>query len=164
MPYDREFIPDETVFLMSGQKMLSDVLRALEDQLNGTPLRDARSAFRFLTERAGVDLTTTVATTKTLRSVFEALHPASLGVIEKRFANIRSILIRAVEEYGQPRIWLTRDFDMAPEWESLLARIPREDDRCRLSPSEFAEIRFLGPEMHDRKLPACIKTLVNVDF
>ena len=94
MPYDREFIPDETVFLMSGQKMLSDVLRALEDQLNGTPLRDARSAFRFLTERAGVDLTTTVATTKTLRSVFEALHPASLGVIEKRFANIRSILIQ----------------------------------------------------------------------
>ena len=54
MPYDREFIPDETVFLMSGQKMLSDVLRALEDQLNGTPLRDARSAFRFLTERARV--------------------------------------------------------------------------------------------------------------
>ena len=62
MQHDRQMISDEEIFLVPDQRMLSVALHSLEEARDGTALRDARSAFRFLSERCGVDLEATVAT------------------------------------------------------------------------------------------------------
>ena len=103
--------------------MLADVRTQVELLLDGNERRDTLSAFNVLAARAGVDLGATPATARSVRELFAAVSPAALGVSAKRYANIRSLIVRAVDRFGMKRTRLTSRVPLAPEWEALLARV-----------------------------------------
>src|SRR4051812_6405255 len=72
-----------------------------------TRRRDALSAFNALRTVFAVDLANTPATFPVLRRTFVSRNAAQLGITEKRFANIRSEVFRAVREFGVPSPNLT---------------------------------------------------------
>ena len=72
---------------------------------------------------APVDLGATPATARSVRELFAAVSPAALGVSAKRYANIRSLIVRAVDRFGMKRTRLTSRVPLAPEWEALLSRV-----------------------------------------
>ncbi|MCH8950671.1 MAG: site-specific integrase [Proteobacteria bacterium] len=126
-------IPDERVFDTGGRRTLANVLAECEGALTGTALRDTRSAFRFLADKCGVDLAATLARPQEVRQIFAPLSPARLGISEKRFANIRSLVGSAVVRFGMRRTWITREIPLDETWRDLLARIPDRQHRWGLS-------------------------------
>ncbi len=126
-------IPDERVFDTGGRRSLADVLADCEATLPGTALRDTRSAFRFLADKCGVDLAATLARPQEIRLIFAPLSPARLGISEKRFANIRSLVGAAVTRFGMRRMWITREIALDEAWRDLMARIPDRQHRWGLS-------------------------------
>jgi hypothetical protein len=94
-------------------------LASAEAALESTALRDTRSAFAALA-RAGVDLAGTVATAANVRTMLDGLSPGQLGTSEKRLANIRSLVTKAVEQFGQRRTWVTKEIPLSPAWEGAL--------------------------------------------
>ncbi len=126
-------IPDERVFDTGGRRTLADVLADCEATLTGAALRDTRSAFRFLADKRGVDLAATLARPPEIRQIFAPLSPARLGISEKRFANIRSLVGSAVARFGMRRTWITREIPLDEAWCDLLARIPDRQHRWGLS-------------------------------
>ncbi len=126
-------IPDERIFDTGGRRSLADVLADCEATLPGTALRDTRSAFRFLADKCGVDLAATLARPQEVRLTFAPLSPTRLGISEKRFANIRSLVSSAVARFGMRRTWITREIPLDEAWCDLLARIPDREHRWGLS-------------------------------
>lgn len=128
-----KIVPDEAVFHLDSRPTLADVVAACEANVTGTALRDARSAFRLLTEKAGIDLAATLARPKDMRQIFAGLSPVRLGVSEKRIANARSLVASAVARFGMRRTWVTREIPLDEAWEELLDRIPNREHRWGLS-------------------------------
>ena len=77
----------------------------------------------MLQARAGIDLGATPATARGVRELFDSLRPAGLGVSAKRYANIRSLVVRAVDRFGMKRTRLTSRVPLTGEWEALLERV-----------------------------------------
>ncbi len=123
MKQDRILPSDSAVFRQVPRITLADVLAQVKIVYSGTALRDMRSAFRAIEQKASVDLVGTVATAANLREIFSARSPLDLGFSAKRFANIRSCVTRAVVQFGQPRIWVTKEIPLLPSWTQLLGRI-----------------------------------------
>ncbi|MBP1807661.1 site-specific integrase [Rubellimicrobium aerolatum] len=139
-------VPDTAVFQNPARISLAQVLCAVEAQLEGAVRRDTRSAFAAL-ERAGVDLIGTLATPDRVRTVLDGLSPGSLGVSEKRLANIRSLVVGAVKQFGQRRICITREIPPSPEWVELLASIPERNLRWGLGRLAcFCTVKGTRPE------------------
>ena len=126
-------IRDERVFNISARRTLADVLADCEANLGGSALRDTRSAFCFVADKCGVDHAATLARPQEIRQIFAGLTPARLGVSEKRFANIRSLIGAAVTRFGMRRTWITREIPLDEAWCDLLARIPDREHRWGLS-------------------------------
>jgi integrase len=126
-------IPDERVFDIAARRSLTDVLADCDTVLTGTALRDTRSAFRFVADKCGVDLAATLARPQEIRLIFAPLSPARLGISEKRFANIRSLVGTAVTRFGMRRVWITREIALDEAWCDLVARIPDREHRWGLS-------------------------------
>ena len=112
-----------TLFRPEGVIMLADVRTQVELMLAGNERRDTLSAFNVLAARSPVDLGATPATARSVRELFAAVSPAALGVSAKRYANIRSLIVRAVDRFGMKRTRLTSRVPLAPEWEELLSRV-----------------------------------------
>lgn len=139
-------VPDTAVFQNPARISLAQVLSAAEAQLESAVRRDTRSAFAAL-ERAGIDLARTLATPDRVRTVLDGLSPGSLGVSEKRLANIRSLVVGAVKQFGQRRICITREIPPSPEWVELLASIPERDLRWGLGRLAcFCTVKGIRPE------------------
>jgi integrase len=129
----KNIVPDEEVFKLAARRSLADVLTACEAGQTGTTLRDTRSAFRFLERLCDVDLAATLARPQEVRAIFAGLSPARLGVGDKRFANIKSLIGAAVKRFGMRRIWITREIPLDPVWQELMDRIPDRQHRWGLS-------------------------------
>ena len=112
-----------TLFRPDGVIMLADVRAQAELLLEGNARRDMLSAFNVLQARAGIDLGATPAAARSVRELFDALAPASLGVSAKRYANIRSLIVRAVDRFGMKRTRLTSRVPLTAAWEALLDRV-----------------------------------------
>ncbi len=104
--------PDDQVFDTGVRRTLADVFADCERVLSGTARRDSRSAFRFLADKCGIDLAVTLARPQEIRQIFAPLSPARLGIGEKRFANIRSLVSAAVVRFGMRRTWITREIPL----------------------------------------------------
>lgn len=140
-------VSDAEVFDLGQTRSLADVLAACEGELEGTSLRDTRSAFRFLGEKAGIDLSGTPARPADLRQMLTGLCAARLGISDKRLANIRSLVIRAVDRFGMRRIWITREIQLAPEWLALFDRIETREHRWALSRlAAYCTVKGIAPE------------------
>lgn len=113
---------------------LKDVLATCVLEFSGGQLRDTRSAFRALSERAGVDLEETIAVAHVVRPLLDNLDPATLGVSTRRLDNIRSLIRGAVDRFGQKRRSpLNPDKDLLPSWRDLIARIEVREHRWALT-------------------------------
>ena len=139
-------VPDEAVFAALPKRTLADVLARCEADLSGTELRDTRSAFRFLEKRMAVDLGSTIARPRDLRSVFEPASPARLGITAKRLANIRSLIGKAVERFGLKPTYVTREIPLAPAWVELMQTIEVKQHRWALSRfAAYCTVKGISP-------------------
>src|SRR3954471_19339851 len=114
---------EATLFRPDGVITLADVRDLSDGNLEGNLRRDTLSAFNVLQSRAGTDLAATPASAPTVREVFSALSPANLRVSDKRYANVRSLVVRAVERFGMKRTRLTSRVPLSSDWTALLETV-----------------------------------------
>jgi integrase len=125
---------------------LADVLAACEAALEGSRLRDTRSAFGLM-ERAGIKLASVIARPTDLRTVLAGLNAAALGISAKSLSNAKSLIRKAVVELGFRRTWITRKVNLAPEWKTLLVTIVRRHHRWGLSRlAAYCTLKGIKPE------------------
>ncbi|MCZ4263039.1 site-specific integrase [Limimaricola sp. G21655-S1] len=103
---------------------LDDVRLWVVRQPVSTRRRDALSAFRFLSETAGLDLTGITARPRDLRELFAGLSAPKLGVSLKRLANVRSLVGRARDEAQAAARPRGPKPPIAAEWTALLETVP----------------------------------------
>ncbi len=107
----------------STMPTLKDVLDAIERLEPGTRKRDLKSAVSSFCKAVGKSPEHVIAHPKEIRPLREGVAPTSLGISERRWANICSGLAKALE--------LVRDLvpsrntaPIHPEWQSKLDLLP----------------------------------------
>jgi hypothetical protein len=140
-------VTDAEVFLGTRPASLAHVVSRVESEMTGTQQRDTLSAFRFIATKGSIDLEATPATADAIRGHLEALTATGLGITPKRLANIRALIARAIEMFGSPRTWITRSVTPAPEWQALLAKVPKRQYAWSLSRLAcYCTVKGLRPE------------------
>lgn len=126
-------------------------LRRVREQVAALPAstrrRDTLSALDAVQKLYGRDLAAVPANWLALRTLFESRNGAQLGVTEKRLANIRSEVTKAVKTFGAGQAALTKRVALAPEWTELLARTPLKrygNALARLA--SFCSVMAIPPE------------------
>jgi hypothetical protein len=89
-----------------------------------TRRRDTLSALDAVQKLFRRDLASVQADWIVLRALFTGRNAAQLGVSPKRFANIRTEVVKAVRTLGAGRPTLTKRLPLAPAWQALLGQIP----------------------------------------
>ncbi len=112
-------------FLSGNQATLVDVKRLAEDDkyLTGTQRRDLVSALNRVEQVFESPLEKLEASPRRVRELFASRSAAQLNLSEKTFANIRSLVVQALERYAPPALPLTRRIPITPSWQVLLDRI-----------------------------------------
>lgn len=105
---------------------LQDVRTAVAALPASTKRRDTLSALDGVRKLYGRDLQTVPADWRTLRSLFVSRNAAQLGVSEKRLANIRSEVTKAVRTFGVSSPAMTKRIALEPAWSQLLASAPNK--------------------------------------
>jgi len=126
-------VPDEEVFAAFKPKSLGEIRRDCENELEGTALRDTRSAFRFLEQKLEVNLDEVAGTASEVRALLDRVSPALGGVSVKRLENIKSLIRKAVERFGSKRVWITKEVTLSPEWAALMSLITERKHRWALN-------------------------------
>jgi integrase len=139
-------VADEEVFAALRPKSLGRIWRECDAGLEGTALRDTRSAFRFVEQKLDVNLDEVPASASEVRSLLERITPARTGVSPKRLENIRSLIRKAVERFGSKRIWILKEVTLSPDWTSLMELIEEREHRWALSRlAAYCTIKGLAP-------------------
>ena len=112
------------VFAENHGITLLDVRKQVAALPASTRRRDTLSALDAVQKLFKRDLATVQADWISLRAVLTSRNAAQLGVKQKRYANIRTELVRAVKTYGQGRPTLTKRIALDPAWAALLASLP----------------------------------------
>lgn len=112
-------------FLSDNQTTLADVKRLAEvdDALTTTQRRDLVSAMNRVESLFQIALDKVEASPRRTRELLASKSPAQLNLSEKTFANIRSLVVQALERYAAPTLPLTQRIPIAPPWRMLLDRI-----------------------------------------
>lgn len=126
-------IADEEVFAAFRPKSLGDIRRQCKARLDGTGLRDTRSAFRFIEQKLNANLDQVLGTAPEVRALLDRLSPAVGGVSPKRLENIKSLIRKAVERFGSRRVWITKEVALSPEWEVLMGLVAVPQHRWALN-------------------------------
>jgi integrase len=113
---------NKSSFRPVGVITLADIVKRANAELKSTARRDTASAFRCLATKLDVDLAAIPATAEAVRALVGDLTPGELGVSSKRLANLRSLIVRAVERFGMRRQVVTRAVPLSKAWSDLLAR------------------------------------------
>jgi integrase len=140
----------KAAFLSENQTTLADVKRHAEADasLTSTQRRDLVSALNRFEQLFKTPLERVEASPRQVRELFASKSPAQLGVSEKTFANIRSLVSKAVERYGQPVSPLTKRIAVAPSWQDLLDRIAIAYQRQALYRlATYSSVMGIAPEV-----------------
>lgn len=103
---------------------LLDVRKQVAALSASTQRRDTLSALDAVQKLFKRGLATVQADWISLRAVLTSRNAAQLGVTQKRYANIRTELVRAVKTFGQGRPDLTKRIPLSPAWAELMATLP----------------------------------------
>jgi integrase len=115
--------------------------------------RDALSALDSVSKLFNRDLAVVPANWLALRTLFRSLNAAQAGVSEKRYANIRSEVIKAVKTYGAGRPALTKRIALTPDWSELLATAPLKRYSHALNRlASFCSAMGIAPQKIDRQV------------
>lgn len=122
-------------FIAQDQMFLADVIEHLDqvEDLSPTRKRDLKSAIRSIARLVHGSLETTPANINWLNVRLRRVHPAEANISKKRFQNIKSDALKALELVGASRSrkdWLSAPSDA---WQALLDDIPDKHDRWKLT-------------------------------
>src|SRR4051812_18683411 len=106
-------------FVSDNQATLADVKRLAEDDqhLTAAQRRDLVSALNRVAQVFETPLETLGAIPRRVRELFASKSAAQVNLSEKTFANIRSLIVQALERYAGPTVPLTRRITIAPSWQ-----------------------------------------------
>ena len=113
---------NSSIFRPVGVITLADVVKRADADLKSTARRDTASAFRSLAVRLDIDLREIPATAGAVRALVGDLTPGEFGVSSKRLANLRSLIVRAVERFGMRRQVVTRAVPLSKAWSDTNGR------------------------------------------
>jgi integrase len=136
-------------FASESQSTLADVKGLAEDdkQLTAIQRRDLLSALNRVEDLFQTPLEKLEASPRQMRELFASKSPAQMNLSEKTFANIRSLVTKAVERYGQPSSPLTKRIPIAPSWQTLLDRIGTAFQRQALYRlATYSTVMGIAPE------------------
>ena len=121
-------------FVDPDSLMMSDVLERLDKkELATTRRRDLRSAIRSLCRLLDREPREVSANIDWVHVRLRRVHPVAAGISKKRFRNIKSDALAALELCGASRKrsdWLRSP---SPVWKQLLDRLPDKHDRWKLT-------------------------------
>lgn len=131
--------PKSSPFVAEDQLFLCDVLARLDqvDGLSAIRRRDLKSAIRAVSRLVGDHIETAPANINWLHVRLRRVHPAQHNISRKRFQNIKSDALKAMELTGASRErkdWLR---EPSPGWSALLESIADSHDRWKLT--QFAQ-------------------------
>lgn len=124
--YSPDFLIQSQRAFSSMRTLTLDDLRhriAADESLGATRRRDLLSALKRLETLFGRSLDTLCASPSTIRDLFENANAVRLGVTPKTLANIRSLAIQAIRQYGETTPPLRQRFPFSDEWAALMDRI-----------------------------------------
>lgn len=128
-------IPNASPFVRADQDSLADTILALDQVGILSPIRrrDLKSALRSLARLIGQPADLIPANINWLHIRIRRLHPAQSGMSKKRFQNVKSDALKALEVVGASRE--RKDWLKPPSaaWQTLLDRIPKRHDRWKLT-------------------------------
>ena len=136
-------------FVAEEGLMLSDVIKQLDNVggLSTTRRRDLKSAIRAIARLVKKSPETTPANINWLHVRLRRVHPSQHGISKKRFQNIKSDALKALELTGASRDrknWLRKP---NAAWQDLLNRVPDKHDRWKLTQlAQFCSALGVGPE------------------
>lgn len=117
----------------------------------GTVRRDLLSALDSVARLYARDLATIPATANALRSLLESKTAAQLGISEKRYANVRSLLSAAIRDYAGAPEPITKRIPLSGDWSTLLERIEKSTYRMALYRlAAYCSFMAIGPESVDQ--------------
>src|SRR3569832_357299 len=123
---EQEFLhQSHHVFASNRGPTLQDVRDSVARSPATSVRRDLLSALDTTAKIFGRDLTDTQACWRSIRLLFSSKTAGQAGLEPKRFANIRSDVLRAVRLFGDVVQPVTKRIPLSPEWKALLARIER---------------------------------------
>ena len=132
MQYDADFLARSRLAFLDGHQLtIADLRRRIEDDQSVSPnqRRDLVSAIKRTAALFGRTPESISAHPATIRRLFEAKTAGELGLTPKTYANIRAALGQAIRLYGPAVPQLTKRLPMAPVWQELLRKIPRDYQR-----------------------------------
>ena len=168
MNYLSRDLPFGSPFISSGAPSLADVLVRLEQvkDLKATRRRDLRSAVKSIGTLLDRRLEEIPANINWLHVRLRRVNPAAHKKSKKRFANIKSDALRALELTGCSRSrsdWLRRP---TPTWKTLLDQISDKHDLWKLS--QFAQycsaLEIVPRKITDTDVRGFLNTLIEESF
>ena len=155
-------------FISEGIPSLADVLAQLEtvEGLSPTRRRDLRSALTSIARLIGRRAEEVPANLNWLRIRVRRIHPAAHDLSKKRWSNIRSDALKALEVTGCSRMradWLCPP---SPAWQALLDRIADKHDLWKLTQlAQYCSALGIEPEdVRDAHIRGLTETLVRESF
>jgi integrase len=139
----------KAAFRSEDQTTLADVKRLAEADtaLTSTQRRDLVSALSRVEQLFQTPLEKLEASPCRMRELFASASPAQVGVSDKTFANIRSLVAKAVGRYGRPVSRLTKRIPIDPSWTVLLEQIEQDYHRQSLYRlATYCTVMRLRPE------------------
>jgi len=132
----------------SRQPSLADVLAAIEQATDLSPARrrDLSSAVRAVCKALGRQPADIPADPAQLRRRLEGLSPEALGLAARRWANIRSLVLKAIGLI-KPVMAGRQITPLLPGWQMLNDKNPSRSGRIRVAPvMRWMSERNIEPE------------------
>jgi integrase len=131
--------PYASPFVSEAAPSMAEILERIVDlsELSSTRQRDLKSAIRSFCRLIGKEPSEVPANINWLHVRIRRVHPAAHNISQKRLANIKSDVLKALAVAGCSRSrgdWLRSP---SPQWGRLLASAPDNHDRWKLS--QFAQ-------------------------
>jgi site-specific recombinase XerC len=132
---------------------LQHVRERIAESASGTTRRDLLSALDSVGRLYGRDLATIPATAKSLRTLLASKTAAQLGISEKRYANVRSLLSAAIRDHAETPEPITKRIPLSTDWTALLERIDKRTYRMALYRlAAYCSFMTIRPQAVDREV------------
>lgn len=157
----------DSPFIDPAAPRMSEVLDRLGTlALSPSRRRDLRSAVTTVCRWIGRDPAEVPANINWVHVRLRRLHPARIGISKKRFSNLKSDLLKALELCGCSRDrkdWLRPP---SPEWRALLDRVEDKHDRWKLTQlAQYCSALGVAPEaVVDEHLAGLLRALEHETF
>lgn len=168
MAHDPNKRPAFSPFVANDKLVLKDIVGRLDhiDDLSPTRRRDLKSAIRAVARLAGGQLETMPANINWLHVRLRRVHPVQHGMTRKRFQNIKSDALKALELTGASRDrkdWLR---EPSPDWRRLLDQVSDKHDRWKLTQlAQFCSAIEIAPtDLSDQHIRDLRTALIEESF